>query len=481
MLRGLLWAGFVGAVVAHTDLLASNNLLPRRVAFHFAAVAALGLLASRRPRPARVPIALGLLAALGVTTWALSPVRSLALPGLVDLLSATVLAAVVGTMPLSRRQMVLIVLGLGGIGAALGLLEQYAALPLGDVTRPAGWFASRATAAAFCAAALALAWWRRVPRLGSFVLTVVLVAFIVATRARTAWVASVFVTTGLLLVLRERRRELLLAALLGVVLAVAATPGPLLSWRSSTPYADSASTLARVELGDRLSVWRAVFESALRRPWGSGPGSFEAAFAPFAPAELVARDVRVESPHDEFLRVLFELGPLGLVAVFWLFRGVTRHVSRRTWMLRLALLALLICSFTGKTFEEPPTLVLAAFLVGLQLRAQRRFRFSALRVALAVASLALLTLVAFADGSQLRASRGLARARQAQQTGRHRMAWELAEPQLAHARDLGAWLWAVDLLGDSGDVARCDAAAEEALVLAPRHPLLLRRQADCRR
>jgi hypothetical protein len=129
---------------------------------------------------------------------------------------------------------------------------------------------------------------------------------------------------------------------------------------------------------------------------------------------------------------------------------------------------------TGKTFEEPPTLVLAALLAGLQLRAQRRFRFSLPRAASSVGLAALAGLVVFTDGTQLRASRELARAQQAQRGGRMREAWLRAEPTLRDARDLGAWLWAMDLLAAAGVRARCLSVAQQALAYSPGNPLLLR-------
>jgi O-antigen ligase len=107
------------------------------------------------------------------------------------------------------------------------------------------------------------------------------------------------------------------------------------------------------------------------RPLGWGPGSFETEFARHSARGTTPTEVRIESPHNEALRLAFELGLPGLVLVALLLRGVRGRASSRTWLLRASLLALLVCGLTGKTFEEPPRSSLVAASWGFSSAAPR--------------------------------------------------------------------------------------------------------------
>jgi O-antigen ligase len=470
-----------GAVVATSELFASNNLLPRRVALHLAAILAAAL-ALRARRRLQLAWPLVVLAAWTLGVWLLSPARAASTSGLLDGLASVVLCLSVARLPLLRRHLVALFVILAAGGAALGLLEQFFGLPLGAATRPAGWFASRATAGAFLAAALPLSCFflKRRPWLCGFVVALQ-AACLTSTRARGAWVAGAVAVGIVLLTPRVAKARVLVAVSVGILFALVATPGPALRWKSNTPYVDSLGTLARLELGDRRFVWRETLRLIGERPLGWGPGSFEAAYAGRAPQPTQAQ-LRIESPHNEVLRLAFELGLPGLVLAGLLLRHAHRRASLRTWLLRASTVALLASSLVAKTFAEPPTLVLFCCLVGLQLRSTRRPKPSRRTGEfLAVISTALfaVTCAAF-DARQLHASYFLSQARQAATEGNARAAWEFAAPTLADNCDVGAWLWAAELLFTAGDNARCNSVVGQALLRYEAHPLLLEWQRRCR-
>lgn len=458
------------ALAATVPALASNNLLPRRLALH-ALGAALAAAAAWRGRGGPgAPWAAFLLLLLG--GWAASPVREASLPGLLDALAAAGVVLGVAGARLSRPRLVAALVAVAAAGAAVGLLAQWLPLDWGSATRPAGLFGSRVTAGAVMAAALPLTGLqlRRRPRALAAALALE-AAFLVSTRTRGAWAAGALALLAVAVLLPRLRRPLAAGTLGALLLAALATPGPRLAWTSRTPYADSAASLAGLELGDRLAVWRQTAALAATRPLlGFGAGSFEAAFAARGAVPSTLAGKRVESPHQEPLRLAFELGLPALLALglaVWP-RGRGR-AGVRTRLLQAALGALAVCALSGKTLADPPTLALGAVLVGLLLRTRRRpGRWPLAALAAGVAALALAL-----DAPAVRASAALAGARVARAQGDVRRAWELAEPALAPARDLGAWLWAVELLEDAGDRTRAAAVAARALEVYPGHPLLL--------
>ena len=338
-----------GAVIANSEQLASNNLLPRRVGLHVAALFAL-LLAAARPR--RLPLDGVLVALLGwsLCAWALSDVRNAGVSGMFDAVTAVALVFALARAPIPRRRLIALFVGLVALSALLGLIDQWVPLPLGAATRPAGLFASRATAGALFAAALPLTAFfvPRRPWLASVGLLLE-AACLVSTRARAAWAAAVMALFLIAIFAPAVRRRVLVSTVAGATLAVLLTPGPTMRWLAPAPYRKSLESLARVEVGDRTALWRGTLRLVTERPLGWGPGSFETEFARHAAAGTAPTQVRIESPHNEALRLAFELGLPGLVLVALLLRGLRRRASSRTWLLRASLLALLLCGLSGTT------------------------------------------------------------------------------------------------------------------------------------
>ncbi len=476
LLRIATFVALVAAMTLTVPWLASNNLLPRRVALHVFSMGLIPLTVLRR-RPSRHDPLLGALLAWGALTWLLSPVSSASIPGWLDFSAQVGILWGVARGGLPRRRLLQVVLSIAVVGAALGLLEGWLPLSLPSATRPAGLFASRATAGSLMAGtlpllALVLPARRRV----ASVALAMCAAFLVTTRARAAWagalVSLVWPGTGP----SSRWR---LATGLGVVLALAAPVGPLLRWNSASPYRDSLAFLTAEPLDGRIGVWPSTFALALRRPWGWGPGSFEAA-THFTAGEGT---VRVEAPHNEPLRLLFELGLPGAILLLGLVAGMSRRrASPRTRLLQASALALVVASLAGKTLLEPPTAVLLCVVAGLSLRRREPAPRPApkWRTALAVALLgSIVVLAARADVAALLASRALASGKAAATEGHLRSAFELAHHAPEALHDLGAWLWVADLALEAGDPKACSSVVGKALVEFPAHPLLLSRQGQC--
>ncbi len=216
-----------------------------------------------------------------------------------------------------------------------------------------------------------------------------------------------------------------------------------------------------------------------RRPWGWGPGSFEAA------THFAAGDGTVsgEAPHNEPLRLLFELGLPGAVLLLGLVATMSRRrASPRTRLLQASALALLVASLAGKTLLEPPSAVLLCVVAGLLLRRREPAPRPALRwrTALAVSVFgAIVVLVARVDVAALSASRTLATGKASSAQGHLRTAFEIARRAPETLHDLGAWLWLADLALEAGDPKACASVVEKALVEFPAHPLLRSKQAQC--
>lgn len=447
--RGLLlfvWLlSITGAFLATSSTLASNNLLPKAVSLHAAGCLSLVLLSTKRRWG--LPGWLGIALAGWVVMLALV-IRGDTVGPTLDAVSAlaVVLAVAAGVGP--RSLLIRLFTGLAVGNALIAFLDGVVPLGLGEGTRPSGLLASRATAGAFTASVAALV----VPssfHWASASSLVTLGAMVVATRARAAWAALMlaFLASSI----RERSlRALLLCGAGGALVLMAPFPG--WRWTSSTPWQDSLASLARLDVGDRMQLWRDSVR--LVSFVGSGVGGFEARFP--TPPDATTR---VEAPHFEALRSAIELGVGSILLVSLIAMALRPRRGRRARHVRWALVVLLMCSFTGKTFSEPPTLVLAAVLTGLLLRPSMRLtRTPATHSALALVAAAGFAFACVAvDARHLQSSAGQQDAERLRAAGQLRTAWERLEPGLDNARDMAPWRVAFELLRDIGDTRRCEA------------------------
>ncbi len=439
------WAAAVGlgaVAFASTGLLASGNLLPRRVALHALALV-LGAIAihARRRGDGR----LGVFAFVAVWASVDSPLWPMTVPRLLDVGAALVIAWAVSTRAVGRAIWVRALIVVALLTSAVGLLEQWVALDWNEASRPAGLLASRTTAGVFVAATLPLMLLRR-RRFDGWVLLCVI--FVVSTASRAAWLGG---ACGCAWVLwKQRRMQWSLVA--GVVIGLLLTPGPQMRWKSPTPYVDAARTAGDAAEG-RWPTWVAAVRALEERPLlGWGPGQFSAVGARFG--------AQMEEPHNEWLRLAFELGLLGVLAAGLVFPKVRP---------RPALLVLAIAACSGKTFIEPPTLVAGAVLLGLWLRGPSGRASS--RLLPAGVWVAALLCVIFVDATQVLGSRNLLLAMQHVNAGQPRSALELlAQSDQFDAR---TWTLAVDAAQQSGDSAQCRAWLEKGLRRLPASPELL--------
>lgn len=462
------WLCLTGACVASTSLLSSNNLLPKAVCLHAAGAVACILLGKKQR--------------WGPTAWAVTAlsawlvVRAVVSRGdtpgpTLDGVSALAVTLAVAAGVGRRGAYLGLFTAVALVSAVIAFIDAVVPLGLGAATRPSGLLASRSTAGAFTVAGLSLSLPRRM-RWHDAVGLLLLSGMVVSTRARVAWAALAVVVLSFCV----RNRSWQPVAVVGLAaFVITTTPWPEWQWASASPWHDSLASLATMDLGDRLDVWRASVR--LVSPWGTGLGGYEAAF----PTELDAV-ARIESPHNEALRAAVEVG----VVASLLLAGIAMVAlaprrgfrAKRIWW---AFLALLVCGLTGKTFSEPPTLALAAVLAGLLLR-QRFRRHHRTRVYVGLARTGGLVLVlgmGAIDVNQLTSSSAQRRSERLQDAGQLRAAWEELEPTLDASRDMSPWLLAFELLRESGDVRRCEALAIRAKARWPVSGILQSRIRYC--
>jgi len=343
-------------------------------------------------------------------------------------------------------------------GSAVGLLEQWAPLALNEASRPAGLFASRTTAGVFVASALPLMLGFRFGRRRWVEALALLVsaAFVVSTASRAAWLAAAL-AAGFVLLRRRRVRWKAIALAGGVIVGLVATPGPQLKWHADDPYLDALSSAGAAAQG-RWPTWRAAMAAIAVQPLlGWGPGQFAAVGPRFTAPE----EVRMEEPHNEWLRLGFEAGLLGVgAAAFAVYRLTRRRARHPALWASLGVLALAAC--TGKTFLEPPTMAQGAVLAGLCFSIPRR---AGPRLAGILAWGVVLGCAVLADATQLIGSRQLQLARRAAAEGRSRNALELAER--ADPFDGEVPLFAAELAFQSGDETLCRAWVARGLKNQP--------------
>lgn len=377
---GLVLAVLVALPVAPTDL--DRHQLPKETVVHlftWVAVLLARPLSSRGLRPAAlwslaalvvITIASGLMASNG---WLALRAGSLILTGAAALITARHVAA------LGAGATLLTWCGIAGIvGAATGMAQAYGFdSPLFATTRlPGGTFGNRNFMAHFSGLALpvlmlvALSARRQLVAAAVSLGCAVLVATIVLSRSRAAWIGA---GTGTLLFvgicLAARRRHALPAlgtrvgTLGGVmivgVIAAMAIPNRL-AWRSASPYLDTFTALANHDEGSghgRVLQYRNTVRLALQHPvLGVGPGNWPVHYSEVAPPSdptWVFGDVVPINPwpSSDWMALLSEIGVLAVlaalllgVAVAW--RGLAAARSSGDRVLGgAALLALLAVTF----------------------------------------------------------------------------------------------------------------------------------------
>ncbi len=79
-------------------------------------------------------------------------------------------------------------------------------------------------------------------------------------------------------------------------------------------------------LQTRVIMWQGTFQMIKDHFWtGVGIGNFPLAYVPYRSAHHYDRvGMRIEHPHNEYLAIWSELGPLGLLAFLWLIARIVR-------------------------------------------------------------------------------------------------------------------------------------------------------------
>lgn len=227
------------------------------------------------------------------------------------------------------------------IGTATGLAQAYGLTsPFFAASRaPGGTFGNRNFMAHFAALALPIAILvslgaRRSRAAGGLVLTAALIAAIVLSRSRAAWLGAssvVGITTLTLLFARRhaalpipRGRPLWLigAALTGVVAAVA-IPN-MLEWRARSPYAETLGDIANHREGSgqgRMVQYRNTLRLAAAHPLlGVGPGNWPIRYADVAPSSdpswAFGDPVPLNPwPSSDWMAILSERGVFAVAAI----------------------------------------------------------------------------------------------------------------------------------------------------------------------
>ena len=404
---GLILAVVAALPVAPTDL--DRHQLPKETLVHFATWIAVLLARPFPPRGLRPAVRWSLAALCAITVvsglfasngWIALRAGSLLLTGAVAFVTARHLAA------LGFGSILLTWCGLGGvIGIATGLAQAYGLQsPLFALTRvPGGTFGNRNFMAHFAGASLpililaALSARRRSVSFAAAVGCAILVAAIVLSRSRAAWLGSgggVMVFTVICL-WASRRRVLPAvgrrALILGVVIATGAIAALVipntLAWRSASPYSDTLAGLAKSDEGSgrgRLLQYRnTVLLASKHALIGVGPGNWPMQYAEVAPPSdpsWVYGDVVPINPwpSSDWMALLSELG-IGAVLAALLFGAAlawrgwqAANASGERVLAGAALLALLITTFVEGNLDAvlllPAPLLLIAMGAGALLQ-----------------------------------------------------------------------------------------------------------------
>lgn len=404
---GLVIAVLVALPVAPTDL--DRHQLPKEAVVHLATWIAVML---ARPlsvrslsRAARWSLAALLLctvasALLASGGWLALRASSLVVTGAAAFVTARHLAAA-GT-----GSILLAWCGAAGvIGAATGLAHAYGLRsPFFATSRiPGGTFGNRNFMAHFSGLTLpilmlvALSARRHLVAIIISLGCAILVAAIVLSRSRAAWLGA---GTGTLLFmalcLAARRRHalpalrtrvLLLAAVMVAGVAAAMLIPNRLAWRSSSPYLDTVAALAAHDEGSgrgRLLQYENSVRLAMEHPiLGVGPGNWPVHYGDVAPANdptWVYGDVVPINPwpSSDWMALLSERGALALVATLLFgialaWRGLAAARSRGDRVLGgTALLSLLLITFIEGNLDAvlllPAPLLFVAMATGALLQ-----------------------------------------------------------------------------------------------------------------
>jgi O-antigen ligase len=301
----------------------------------------------------------------------------------------------------ARARLLWAVTASAAVVSLIGLCQhaELFSLPIPVISTPGSTFGNRNLSAEAIAlslplglGALALAGSRSERRaiLGALALEVL---YLVATRARGAWLGAAI---GVLTVAFLRRREWSRAALLpGLAFAGLALLMALLPARPNPRYAGDTKRFApaldvvgtsfdpeSTAMRTRVGLWRRSLAMLRSEPLlGIGPGNWAIVFPRYAEPGATTDGVlsftlAPRHAHCDLLEHLTETGVLGLGALLALFAAVTQRVrsSLRTEGPETravvsaaagALVALLVCGFTGFPLAMPATSLLAGVALGL--------------------------------------------------------------------------------------------------------------------
>lgn len=381
------------------------------------------------------------------------------------------------------------------------LLEAHGMLRLSLPGRaPGGLLGHRNFAGHLCGLSLPLFVWLAVSsktktRRAAIVALSLVMAALVLTRCRTAWVGAacgLAVFGGCLALIRggPRPRSFALpAAALLLGLAAAVLPSNTLSWRTDRPFTETVGALADFSAGSgaaRISLYRTTLAMIAAHPLlGVGPGGWTIEYVRYAPSDdpTVQRQHIYQSPPratSDFLGLCAERGVLGLLllllpAVLLSLSAIRdlRDSNKPVDLRSVALLSLLGALVPMMAFDCPlqvaPTAQLMFLAAGSLAPAEIGKRWSPPRwTASALASLAIVCSAYLA--AQVTAGALLTRKSMAARELGARLAPGNPRIQLLVA---AAWI-------DLGRFDRCVPLAERALAASPTLELARSMLDDCR-
>lgn len=396
---GLVAAVVVALPIAPTDL--DRHQLPKETIVHLATWLAVLLARPLPPRELRPALrwSLALLLAVAMASALVASNGWLAFRATALMITAA--AAFVTAAHVSALGAGDIILAwcatAGVIGAGTGLAQAYGLdSPLFATTRvPGGTFGNRNFMAHFAALALPLLLMevmgtkRRLVAAIAAIAAAVLVAAIVLSRSRAAWIGGAIGSGGfgMACILARRRNAIpalggrpVLVALAAIAAIFAALVVPnRLAWKSGSPYSDTLIGITNHDEGSgrgRVLQYRNTIRLAMEHPiLGVGPGNWSIRYADVAPPNdpsWVYGDVVPLNPwpSSDWMALLSELGPVAVVlallfgaALAWRGLRASRSSGDRVFA-GSALLALLLTTLVTGSFDAvlllPAPLLLVA-------------------------------------------------------------------------------------------------------------------------